>query len=240
MAWIVVAGMYCDLCMSLDTFWRLDILRMDRADSLPQKFPLLFSNSQTPSLQQQDVLNCSDAHRESCSTKVGTQVSDSGSIGQLKVQSTGSVASEASQGSNTIDIPVKVVNPINKRESKMYMLSLPLEKMTTLKCLREHILEQLGKGVVSFSLKFDVGYFSGIHKICFVESDSLKPELKRLHEKGKNLWCDGLSPKSRASPIVCIDSDSDGEPPTKKTKLKEKAPSALESKARRVDLYIGK
>ena len=210
------------------------------ATSLPQKFPLLFSNSQTPSLQQQDILDSSDTPRGSCSTKVGTQVnvitgSGSDAIGQLKVQSTGSAVSQTSQGSDTIDIPIKVVNPINKRESKTYMLSLPLEKMATLKCLREHILEQLGKSVVSFSLKFDVGYFSGIHKICFVESDSLKAELKRLHEKGKSLWCDGLSPKSRASPVVCIDSDSDGEPPTKKTKRKEKLPGALESKARRVD-----
>ena len=48
-----------------------------------------------------------------------------------KVQSTGSVVSKASQESNTIDIPVKVVNPINKCESKTYMLSLPLEKVTT-------------------------------------------------------------------------------------------------------------
>ena len=50
------------------------------------------------------------------------------------------------------------------------------------------------------------------------------------------MWCDGLSPKSMACPIVCIDSDSDDEPPPKKPKHKEKLPSALESKAKRVDL----
>ena len=133
-------------------------------------------------------------------------------VGQLNVKNAGAVVSHASSGVDTFDIPIKVVNRINKCESKTYMLSLQLEKMASLKCLREDILEQLGKSVVIFSLQFDVGYFSGTHKICFVEKDNLKTELKHLHEKGKSLWCDGLSPKSMACPIVCIDSDSDDEP----------------------------
>ena len=49
------------------------------------------------------------------------------------------------------------------------------------------------------------------------------------------MLCDGYSPKSRTRSIVCIDSDSDEEPPVKRAKLKEKKPSALESKTQRVD-----
>ena len=212
------------------------------AESLPQKFPLIFSNAQNPVSQHQPNHNADENEpRGSCTTKVGTQVNvitggSSGAVGQLNVKSTDTVVSHASRGVGTFDIPIKVVNPINKRESKTYMLSLQLEKMASLKSLREQILEQLGKSVVSFSLQFDVGYFSGTHKICFVEKDNIRTELKRLREKGKSLWCDGLSPKSTASPIVCIDSDSDDEPPAKKPKHKEKLPSALESKVRRVDL----
>ena len=81
-------------------------------------------------------------------TKVGTQVNaitgdNSGAVGQLNVKNTSAVVSHASKGSVTCttDIPIKVVNPTNKCESKTYMLSLQLEKMTSLKC----ILEQLGK-----------------------------------------------------------------------------------------------
>ena len=70
-----------------------------------------------------------------------------------------------------------MVNSTNKRESKTYMLSLQLEKITSLNCLREYILEKLGKSVVCFSLQFDVGYFVGIHKICFVVNDNIKTEL---------------------------------------------------------------
>ena len=43
-------------------------------------------------------------------------------------------------GSDTyymIDVPIKVVNSTNKHESKAYMLSLQLEKMTSLKHLQE-------------------------------------------------------------------------------------------------------
>ena len=225
----------------------LNLLRnVPGANSLPEKFPLLFPNSQNPRVLQQQAshTDSSETPRGSCTTKVGTQVNvitggSSGAVGQLNVKNTSAVVSHAPKGSDTctIDIPIKVVNPTNKRESKTYMLSLQLEKITSLNCLREYILEQLGKSVVSFSLQFDVGYFAGIHKICFVENDNIKIELKRLHEKGKSLWCDGLSPKSRASPVVCIDSDSDDEerPPVKKSKCKEKMPNALESKARRVD-----
>ena len=43
------------------------------------------------------------------------------------------VVSHASKGSDMIDIPIKIVNPTNERESKTYMLSLQLEKMASLK-----------------------------------------------------------------------------------------------------------
>ena len=207
------------------------------AEALPQRFPLLFPNVQSSVSQQQ--ANHDTGREESCTTKVGTQVNvitgGSSGVGQLNVKSPDAVVAQASKSLDTFDIPIKVINPSNKRESKTYMLSLQLEKMATLKCLREHILDQLGKGVVKFNLQFDVGYFSGTHKICFVENDSIGTELKCLHEKGKSLWCDGYSPKSRTSSIVCIDSDSDEEPPVKRAKLKEKKPSALESKTQRVD-----
>ena len=63
-----------------------------------------------------------------------------------------------------VAIPIKVINPSKKRESKTYMLNIPIDRMDNLKTLCEHILEQLGKNVVSFDLHFDVGYFSSTHK----------------------------------------------------------------------------
>ena len=125
------------------------------AESLPQKFPLIFSDAQNPISKQQAHHDAEES--QSCTTKVGTQVNvitggSSGAVGQLNVKNAGAVVSHASSGVDTFDIPIKVVNRINKRESKTYMLSLQLEKMTSLKCLREDILEQLGKSVVSFSL----------------------------------------------------------------------------------------
>ena len=123
----------------------------------------------------------------SCTTEVGIQVnvitgSSSGVVGQLNVKNTSAVVSHASKGSDTcmIDIPIKVVNSTNKPESKTYML----EKITSLNCLHEYILVQLGKSVVSLSLQCDVGCFAGIHKIRLVDNDNIKTELKCLHEDG--------------------------------------------------------
>ena len=45
-------------------------------------------------------------------------------------------------------------------------LNLQVEKMASLKCLCEHMLEQLEDNVVSFNLRLDVRYFSGTHKIA--------------------------------------------------------------------------
>ena len=60
-----------------------------------------------------------------------------------------------------------------------------------------------------------------LDKICFVENENIKTELKHLHKKGKSLWCVGQSSKSRESPIACIDSDSDDKsPPVKSTNVR--------------------
>ena len=72
----------------------------------------------------------------------------------------------------------------------------------------------------------------GIFRPHFVDGDDIKAELKHLFERGKTLWCDGKSTKPGMTAVVCVDSDSDDEPPTKKPK---KTPSALESKTLRVD-----
>lgn len=159
------------------------------ADSLPQKFPLLFSNSQNPMSQQQASHDSSlETPQGNCTTKVGTQVNvitggSSGTIGQLNVKSPGAVVSKASKESDMIDIPIKVVNPTNKRESKTYMLSLQLEKMASLTCM---YWNSWGS-VVSVSLQFDVGYFSGIHKICFVKID-----IRRYTKIQYKLWAEAL------------------------------------------------
>ena len=85
-------------------------------ESLPQKFPLLFSNARNP-VSQQQANSSADESRGSCTTKVGTQVNvitggSSGAVGQLNVKSTDTVVSHASSGVDTFDIPIKVVNPV--------------------------------------------------------------------------------------------------------------------------------
>ena len=55
------------------------------------------------------------------------------------------------QTNSVVDsIPIKVIDPFRKRESKTYMLNLHIETTNSLNHLREEILEQLGKDVISF------------------------------------------------------------------------------------------
>ena len=208
--------------------------RVRGAESLPQWFPLLFSNvAQTSIVPKQPSTSASQV---SHAQKVGTQVTViSGGNSSLNIGNRGDPVTDQQATASKLPlvaIPIKVINPSKKRESKTYMLNIPIDRMDNLKTLREYILEQLGKNVVSFDLHFDVGYFSSTHKICFVDGDDVKAELKRLFERGKTLWCDGKSTKPGVAAVVCVDSDSDDEPPIKKPK---KTASALESKTLRVD-----
>lgn len=100
------------------------------------------------------------------------------------------------------------------------MLNLNLTKMVTLKCLREDVLDQLGKGVIKFYLKFDVGWLSGSCKINFMDGEDLRLELKGIKSKGKSLWCNGQREKvaTDSDEVVTVYSDSDDkcEPPASK------------------------
>ena len=103
----------------------------------------------------------------------------------------------SSQGSHmtnakcgNVDVPIKVINPKCKREAKTYILhSICVGNITTLKRLKEIILEHLGKSVVSLRLGFDVGYIVNGNRICFSQSDDVKSEIVK---KGFALWCEGL------------------------------------------------
>ena len=81
-------------------------------------------------------------------------VTSSGAIGQLNVKSTDAIISHAS---SEVDIPIKVVNPINKCESKTYMLRLQLKEIASLKCPREH-RNSWGKVLLAlvYSLMWDI------------------------------------------------------------------------------------
>ena len=70
-------------------------------------------------------------------------------------------ASTSGSPDQSLSIPIKVINPLRKRECKSYLLTLNMENITNLSSLKEEILEQLGKTVVSFDMQFDVGHFSG-------------------------------------------------------------------------------
>ena len=124
-------------------------------------------------------------------------------------------------------IPIKVLNAARKRDSKNYMLNLDLTSLSKLKYLREEILEQLGKDVVSYNMKFSVGYYVSSRKICCSETDNIKEELVRIRNHGRQLWCDGREVEES---VICLDSL----PPPKKIKA-DKPPNAAEQKAARVD-----
>ena len=143
--------------------------------------------------------------------------------------------STSSQGSHvmktkctSVDLTIKVINPKCKQEAKTYILhSISVSNITTLKRLKEIILEQLGKNVVSFRLGFDVEYIVSGNRICFSQSDDVKTELEKITSKGYALWCEELDLGTQKQSgeldgvVLLDDSDDDcstGKPPAKDKK----------------------
>ena len=54
------------------------------------------------------------------------------------------------------------------------MLNIHIDSMSNLKYLREEILEQLGKNVVSFDLKFDVEYLTVAKRFALSTQTTLR------------------------------------------------------------------
>lgn len=73
---------------------------------------------------------------------------------------------------------------VRKKPKLTFSTQISISHVTTVKRLKEIILEQLGKTIVSFRLGFDVGYAVGQNKICFSKSDDLKTELGKTVKKG--------------------------------------------------------
>ena len=135
--------------------------------------------------------------------------------------------SQPPQRHTIVDFSIKVINPERKRDAKNFVLrAIEPETLEIVESLREEILEQLGKNVVSFQLNFDVGYMGGNQRICFKEKDKIGPQLLKLAENGSQLWCEGLTSKphkrARSGSIVIDSSGSDDDNrPTKALKKKE-------------------
>ena len=118
-------------------------------------------------------------------------------------------------------------------EEVLVQLSQYVETTHNLKHLREEILKQLGKDVVSFDLRFDVGYYVLFSRINYVDSDNIK-ELCWFRDGGKTLWCEGRWYQTQCESmksVVCLDDDDDNEPTPKKVKLQEKL-NACEAKVK--------
>ena len=149
------------------------------------------------------------------------------------------------------DLTIKVINPKNKKDAKVYVISVPVTSTATLTQLREVILEQLGKKVVHVDLVFDVGYVSsGSTKICFKEAEDMNVELNKVVAKGHVLWCEGVcqlivshaAAASTIKPIVLdsnsqtddedIDKPSEKKIKTKNIKTEKKETAETEKKSK--------
>jgi len=109
-------------------------------------------------------------------------------------------------------VVIKVINPNCKREYKFFNLNLHHLSSITLRSLKEEVLEQLGKSIVCFDLKFAIGYMKGVQKISFIEADAMGEMMQKILINGFKLWCEGVDSRKRsAGGVISVLSDDEEE-----------------------------
>ena len=97
---------------------------------------------------------------------------------------------------STYTVSVKV---LNKKDFKMYTLrNVELNVMKRPDDIKNEILEQIGGQVVSESLEFDLGYYTGKEKKWINNQDDACDALDILKSQNKlTLWCTGVLEKEK-------------------------------------------
>lgn len=136
---------------------------------------------------------------------------------------------------------VRVVNPSRKSQYETYVLH-NVGHVSTPDCLREEILKQFGKTIVSQKLNFSIGYIKSGSKV-WIRSKSDVDDVWAYVRKGDNitLWCNGIgssTPAPRDQSSTETESDEDSRP--RKPKKKKRKTSALEEKNDRVEEIFAK
>ena len=126
---------------------------------------------------------------------------------------------------------IKVINPNCKCEYKFFNLNLHHLSSITLRSLKEEVLEQLGKNIVCFNLKFDIGYMKGAQKINFSEADAIGEMMQKIVSKGFKLWCEGVDSRKRsAGGVISVLSDDEEEDDDVKQKGKKIKTNSFEER----------
>ena len=100
---------------------------------------------------------------------------------------------------STYTVSVKVLSPSNKKDFKMYTLrNVELSVMKRPDDIKNKLLEQIGGQVVSESLEFDLGYYTGKEKKWINNQDDACDALDILKSQNKlTLWCIGVLEKEK-------------------------------------------
>ena len=95
---------------------------------------------------------------------------------------------------NYVSVAVKVINPIKKSDTKLYMLrNIDKDNVGTLSNFKETIFEQFGDKVVSSELEFEIGYYQNNKRIWVRNEDDFNDVKRLIHSNDTiTLWCMGV------------------------------------------------
>ena len=114
---------------------------------------------------------------------------------RLQAQST---SSQAQSIPSLLSVPVKIINPDQESEAKLYMLrNVDKENLGTLTDFKDMIFEQFGEEVVSSELDFEMGFYRNNKRVWVRSAADFNDYIKKAIRSSDNvtLWCMGVSKK---------------------------------------------
>lgn len=138
-----------------------------------------------------------------------------------------------------INFNVRVINPKQKSQYETYVLH-DVGRVSTPDGLREELVKQFGKTIVSQKLDFSIGYMKSGSKV-WIRGVSDMEDVWAFVRKGDSitLWCNGIGASAiRDQSSSETESEDDSMP--RKPKRKKRKKSALEEKNDRVEEIFAK
>lgn len=142
----------------------------------------------------------------------------------------------SSRPARQINFNVRVINPNKKSQYETYVLH-DVGRVATPDDLREELLKQFGRTIVSQKLDFSIGYIKTGNKV-WIRGVSDIDDVWAFMRKGDSisLWCNGIT-SSAARDQSSSETESEDDFRPRKPKKKKRKISALEEKNDRVERF---
>ena len=104
-------------------------------------------------------------------------------------------------------VPVRIINPVKKKDYQVFTLRCVKNEITTPEGLRKALLSHFGKELIPDATNFDIGYLKGQQKLWIRSEDGA---WEYISKGTGSFWCVGINKTEKKRSTSNNESDTDG------------------------------